>query len=75
MMFNTIIKNLEIGGKAVLDYDVKVQKLSKEDQLLFWEGTGNNYSIAGVEIQLQRNTLKYIILSTLKDNVFCLRKH
>ena len=70
MMFNTIIKNLEIGGKAVLDYEVKVQKLRKEDQLLFWEGTGNNYSIAGVEIQLQRNTLKYIIQYYIPSGLF-----
>ena len=70
MMFNTIIKNLEIGGKAVLDYEVKVQKLRKEGQLLFWEGTGNNYSIAGVEIQLQRNTLKYIIQYYIPSGLF-----
>ena len=70
MMFNTIIKNLEIGGKAVLDYEVKVEKLRKEDQILFWEGTGNNYSIAGVEIQLQRNTLKYIIQYYIPSGLF-----
>ena len=70
MMFNTIIKNLNIGGKAVLDYDVQVRHLKAEDTVFLWDGTGANYSIAGVEIQLQRNTMKYIIQYYIPSGLF-----
>ena len=70
MVFKTIIKNLNIGGKAVLDYDVTIQHLDEKDQVYLWAGTGTNYSVAGLEMRLQRNTIKYIIQYYIPSGLF-----
>ena len=70
MLFKTIIKNFNIGGTAVLDYKVSIKHLKDEDHVQFWAGTGTNYSIAGLEMTLKRNTLKYIIQYYIPSGLF-----
>jgi len=61
MIFKTITKKLEIVGDVVLDYHVEIKHLAEKDRLLYWEGSGKNYSIAGLEIRLNRYKMKYIL--------------
>ena len=70
MLFKTIIKNFNIGGKAVLDYEVTIKPLKDKDQIQFWAGTGTNFSIAGLEMKLERNTMKYIIQYYIPSGLF-----
>ena len=62
--------NVDIKGKTLLDYDMKVQYLKEEDRVYFWEGTGSNYSLAGFEMQFHRHTMKYIIDYYITSGLF-----
>ena len=70
MLFKTTIENFDIGGTAVLDYEVTIKHLKEEDQVVFWAGTGTNFSVAGLEIKLERNIHHYIIQYYLPSGLF-----
>ena len=61
MEFKFADKDVKLEGKALLDYDIRIQPLSERDRIYYWEGTGSNYSIAGFEMLLYRHKLRYII--------------
>ena len=70
MLFKTTIKNFNIDGRTVLDYKVTIKHLKDEDQVLFWTGTGSNFSLAGLEIKLERNILQYVIQYYIPSGLF-----
>ena len=55
--------------KTILDYTVQVGPLKLEDTLFSWAGAGN-YSITGFEMELKRNSLKYLINYYLPSGLF-----
>ena len=60
-MFKTILNGVTNEGNKVVDYEITVQPLREEDTMYFWEGTGTNYSVGGIEIQFRRKPMPYII--------------
>ena len=47
------------AGNTILDYQITIKALKKEDQVLSY-GESGNYSIAGFEMTLVRNSAKYV---------------
>ena len=69
MVFKTVVDNYIIGD-VVLDYEVKIHPLQEEDSSFFWAATGNNFSVAGMEIHLHRHKLTYIIQYYISSGLF-----
>jgi len=57
------------AGNTILDYQVSIQALKKEDQILSY-GESGNYSIAGFEMTLVRNSAKYLYIYYLPSGLF-----
>ena len=61
MIFISSDDDLELERKVLLDYDIEIKRLSEENRIYFWEGTGTNYSLDGFEMVFTRHKLQYII--------------
>ena len=61
MIFISSDDDLELERKVLLDYDIEIKRLRKENRIYFWEGTGTNYSLDGFEMVFMRHKLQYII--------------
>ena len=61
MIFISSDDDLELERKVLLDYDIEIKRLSEENRIYFWEGTGTNYSLDGFEMVFMRHKLQYII--------------
>ena len=61
MMFVSSDDGLKLERKVLLDYDIHIQRLSKENRFYVWEGTGSNYSLDGFEMVFTRHKFQYII--------------
>ena len=60
--------NVSLQNK-ILDYDIELRHLKPEDSHFVWESMGN-YSLAGFEIILKRNSLKYLFNYYLPSGMF-----
>ena len=69
MFFKTVVDKYIIGD-VVLDYEVKIHPLQEEDSSFFWAATGNNFSVAGMEVHLHRHKLTYIIQYYISSGLF-----
>ena len=69
MVFKTVVDK-HIIGDVVLDYEVKIHPLQEEDSSFFWAATGNNFSVAGMEVHLHRHKLTYIIQYYISSGLF-----
>ncbi|XP_023343176.1 gamma-aminobutyric acid receptor subunit pi [Eurytemora carolleeae] len=56
---------------TILDYTVVLNPLGEDDKLFVWQSIGN-YSLAGYEMVLQRNSLKYLVNYYLPSGLFVL---
>ena len=69
MIFKTYFEKHVIGD-VVLDYAVEIHPLQKEDESFYWAATGNNFSVAGMEVHLYRHKLTYIIQYYISSGLF-----
>ena len=71
MTFHTILNyDPNEEKKTVLDYHLNVKELEGRDLYWYWEGTKENYSLAGFEMNLQRHSTKYIVDYYLPSGLF-----
>ena len=69
MIFKTHFER-HIIGDVVLDYEVDIRPLQGEDESFYWAATGNNFSVAGMEVHLHRHKLTYIIQYYISSGLF-----
>ena len=69
MIFKTHFDG-HIIGDVVLDYAVEIRPLQEEDESFYWAATGNNFSVAGMEVHLYRHKLTYIIQYYISSGLF-----
>ena len=51
----------KLEKKTVLDYNLQVNELEKEDSQWCWQGTNKHYSLGGFEMSVKRHTTKYMV--------------
>ena len=61
--------NNKESNSIALDYEIEINRLSKQDSLLIFEGLGN-FSLAGFELVLRRYVSTYIITYYLPSGLF-----
>ena len=59
----------KVGYNAVLDYSVEVLELAESDAFYLWDAY-QNFSLAGFEIRLKRQSLKYLVNYFLPSGLF-----
>ena len=70
MRFNTVLNYDESIRRTVLDYELDIKPLKKEDLQWYWEGTKSNYSLAGFEMKFHRYVAKYLLQYYLPSGLF-----
>ena len=70
MIYNTSLLQYDDSLRnTILDYNVKLDPLKKEDSIFVWQSIGN-YSLTGFEMTLRRNSLKYLVNYYLPSGLF-----
>jgi hypothetical protein len=54
---------------TILDYSIEIVPLNEEDTIFYWLDIAN-YSVTGFQINLQRNSLKYLVNYYLPSGLF-----
>ena len=70
MQYSTNLINYNDSERnTILDYSIDIVPLSEEDTIFYWLDIAN-YSVTGFQINLQRNTLKYLVNYYLPSGLF-----
>lgn len=70
MLYSTNLINYNDSERnTILDYSVEIVSLDPEDTLFEWLDVAN-YSVTGFQINLHRNTLKYLVNYYLPSGLF-----
>ena len=70
MKFNASLLSYDDSLRnTILDYNIKLKPLKREDSLFIWQSIGN-YSLTGYEMVLKRNFLKYLVNYYLPSGLF-----